>query len=796
MRLRTGLTVGLLTTLLVSAHAQRREGTFVPAGGTGVSWRINEHHTLIWNGNPYLPVGVRVDGNVPAIKAAAAAGIKDVIVDLPVSGSGWGDVLPALEAAGMRYLIRIGSLAPAAHGYAIDPQANRLTGIASPQTVTLPLPGAESAYALLASRRDSSIAQATPLPVNGGKITFNAKPGGEIEHVLLLYPETSSLEQPDLWERFDQHRDALLTTLRRYPAGPGFRGLVNPIGRTLSLPGRELRFVPTSRYFRMELREQLEKRYRAVEVAIKSWGLGTNSYQTFDELVNLIPLWNGNRGVGLALDTRTMKTVSANMKQSTMWSDIVTVINTATSRRLARLTDSVRRVTDVPVVQEWSGWAGAYENDPAPVDGVGMRAIGGSPSAIAQSASRASSTVMRWNSNGWLPATELEMGSGSDAVNQLAGSIDDVTSLGARGVFVRADDDAALKAVAAEAAKRAADTSIANSSPRPIFFPENATNPAVVQRLPGNAWWLPAPSDGNRIDLGGDFFAYRMRQRDVGMAVAMWARLPGRYLLRVADPKPLGFQTLDGSDPKPKIVKGGIEVALSEFPILITGTDEIPIPDAAYAETLAQFSALLTAAATMKYDASEERVSFRNLTAGFDRNPGGNFPMMRYQIQKVSERISLNTWIEAERTPFNNFSDTEILGGCSGNGALTLRTTVPQPGGFYAEYKVLSRTSSDQEVWIAARIPKERRADFTLAVSGQTMRIQGEPVGGYGDGFGWYRLGTTRLNQGSQTVRIDFKGGNGGDASLDVILLEVTPFRPNGITQPDAIDYAAYTKKK
>lgn len=770
----------------------------MPQGGSGVPWSINEHHTLVWNGEPYLPVGIRIDGDPGAVAAAKEAGIKDVLVDLPANGAGWDETIKALEEAKIRYVIRIGSLAPTARGYAIEPQAYRIAGIRKPRDVTVDLPGATSAFAVLAqaNRRDSQIAASGPAKVEGGRIHYLAKPGGEIDHVLLLYPEMSSLEQPDFWERLDAHRDTLLSTLRRHTPGPGFRGLVNPMGRTFSLSGRELQFVPTSATFRMELREHLEKKHISVVTTMKAWGMGPNTFTTFDELARLVPLWQGTRGVGMLLDPTTGRTYTASIGESSIWQDINAVVATAGARRFSRFVAAIRGVTDVPVVQEWAGWASAYESPTPAVDGVGMRATGTTPSAISDTGSRAASTVMRWSTAGWLPATEVDLGSDAGAAGHLPGVLDDLTSLGARGIFLRSESPELTKGIVAEATRRASDASWASTSPRPIFFPENATNPAVVQRLPGNSWWLPAPSDGNRIDLGSMFYAYRMRQRDVGNALAIWTKVPGRYRLRMVSTKGIGFQTLDGSDPKPKTFKGGIEVDLSEIPLLVVGTEEIPIPELAYQETVQRFAFLMTSAEAERRDAIEERIMFRDCVQGFERNPGGNFAQMRQLYYRVGSKIGNSTWIEGERTTTTNFSEPAILGGCSGNQALVLRTPIPGgETGYFAEYKFPARTNTEQTIWVAARVPREKRGEVSVMIAGQTMPLQGEPISVYGDGFGWYKVGKTRLAAGTETLRIQVVGLEGGEVAIDAILVTPREFQPSGVTMPDPLDFPPLQKK-
>jgi len=345
-----------------------------------------------------------------------------------------------------------------------------------------------------------------------------------------------------------------------------------------------------------------------------------------------------------------------------------------------------------------------------------------------------------------------------------------------------------IKKVAEEARLRSADTSLANNSALPIFFPENAYNPAVPQKLPGDHWWLPSPSDGNRIDLGTRFFAYRSAMNEG--TFALWTREPGRYKLDILDPKGVHFRTLDGSDPAPKLTKGGVEVSLTQFPLIITGTLEVPVPDVALLETVQQFKVMLNMGQSSHRQVDEQDMYFNQAIIGFERNPGGSFDQMRRQYWKIADKVASYIWIEAEHYTDSNFSEVEQLPGCSGGQALVLRTPIPPgPGGYFADYRVQVRSKDDLQVWIAAKIPAERRNDVSIVVGGQQMKPAGEPLSIYGGGFGWYRVGTTRIAGNLTTVRLQVDTAGSSEIAVDAILLTPGEFKPNGVTPPDPVSF-------
>ena len=810
---RTIVAVALLLAGGISS-AQVREGTYKPTPGTPVPWSINDHQTLIWGGQAYIPYGIRIDGSVEAVNAAKAAGVSDVIVDLPANGLGWDSVLSALNTAKMRFLLRVNSLAPMAHGFAIEPQSYRITGITKTREISMEIPGATSAFVVLATKADGNVISTARVPIVDGKLVYTATIGPQIEHVMLVYPEMTSLEQPDYWQNFDTQRDELLGSLKKHLPGSGLRGIVNPLGKSLVASPRDTRFVPTDPYFRMEFAAYLADRYKTVEAVIKSWSMATSVFSqtdenkkwltSFEHISHLIPLWSGSRGVPGMFDPDTNAYVQCDSKLSQVWRDISDVVNMAGTRRFSRLVPAIRSVVDVPVIQDWLGWSASYETSDPVIDGVGMRAIGTSQSSLADSGSRATSSILRWSSRGWLVATDVDLSASNDAVKQISNVVEDVSSMGAKGIFLRTDSQPLVKAFLAEAQQRGGDSSVLAYSPLPVFFPENAYNPAVPQRLPGDHWWLPSPSDGNRIDLGNQFYAYRSTLN--GGTFALWARVPARYRLAMTNPKSARFQTLDGSDPLPKYVKGGIEIGLSQVPLIISGTQEVPIPEVALLETVQHFELMVELLQKSKRDLGEEEMYFNDAARGFDRNyfceaaePAicGCFEQMRRQYWRIGAKLATYTWVEAERYSDSNFSQVLASPGCSGGAVLSLQTMVPAgPDGYFAEYNVPVKSHEDQEVWVAAKVPAERRGEVSILIGGQQLRLSGEPLSIYDGGFGWYKVGTTHLSGNVAKVRIRVENAGASEIAFDSILLTPGTFTPNGISPPDPVSFAAAPKKQ
>lgn len=791
------------------AQAQRTQGTYHPDAKTSDVWSINDHLTLIWNGKPYLPVGTIVDSPA-AVDQATAAGIHDFIVDLPSSGAGWDETLGSLNRHNASFLLRVNSLAPMATGVAVEPQGYRVAGIKEKREVRIGLPGVQQALVIVALRRDGSIVESKRVAVQDGVLDYTVDAPGGLERVMLVYPITSSAELPDYWERLDKHRDELLQAIKRHAPGAGLRGIVDPFGRTLVLPGKELRFVPISPYFRDELRDFLVDEYKALETAERTWALGSNNIKDFDTLARLVPLWSGSRGVADFWDPETDKLYPCDNRRSRAWTDITLVVESAGARRYSRIVNDLHNVVDVPVVQQWSGWAAAYETETPALDGIGMRTTGSTQASVFDSAGRAASSILRWKRSGWLPATEVDLGAGTDP-SELPVVLGMVTNLGARGAFVRADTPAMLKAVAS-VGSFASDPSLATTSPQAVFFPENAENPAEIQRYPNGIWALPSPMDGDRVDLGTKFVAYKYIAAGK-QTFAISALKPGREKLFMAKTAGVALSRVDGTDPKPKIEKSSIEVDLGTTPLIVTGTDEVPVPEEAYKETVDRITKMALLLDQAHQSAPEALYVYQMASNQFKTTPGVAFKQMRDAYRSLSNLLGRYDWIEAESSRDDNFSEIDASPACSAGAALALRTQLPPgPSGYYANYVVPVRTNADQEVWLAAKIPPDRRGDIQVIVGGQsegetagsgasdaiiggqTMTINTEPVSLYGGGYGWYKLGVTRLAGGRSSLKVIVTGETSSDLALDVILLTPGTFTPNGVNEPDPIDFSKVNK--
>jgi len=69
------------------------------------------------------------------------------------------------------------------------------------------------------------------------------------------------------------------------------------------------------------------------------------------------------------------------------------------------------------------------------------------------------------------------------------------------------------------------------------------------------------------------------------------------------------------------------------------------------------------------------------------------------------------------------------------------------------------------------------------------MHLTGDPLSLYGAGFGWYKLGTTRIAGNMTKLRVQFDTAGNAEIAIDTFLVTPGNFKPNGVTPPDPVNF-------
>ena len=726
---------------------------------------------LVWNGEPYRPVGVRVSGDPKAIAEVRAQGANDLLVELPAGG----DWRPALEALkGSRYMIAIGSATPMAVGRAVLPQSYRVEGVTGTAPISVALPGAESAFVAVALKRDASLVWSGTVPVVDGIATFTPKSSMTAAQVALIYPVGPSLKTEDLWEGLDAYRDGLVSRLRGMDR-EGLRGLVDPFGTTARASSGALDVVPTSPLFRMEFAEALSTKYRNMLSLMTAWGVQGSDLDSFEEAARLVPLWRESRGIGYVLDPQTGRTYRVEQKRSELWRDLTQTVAAARERRLARVLASMRRELRVPIIQEWTGWSPLTDSPRYGFDGVAFEAVGGGFARTVGAASRPLSALSRSRPGGLLIATDLDLGP-TPTPEVASAALGDLETMGLGAAY--------LTRRTWEALGTSRPTLASPSGVRPLYFPENALNPALPQKLTGDQWWLPAPMPGGRIDLGPGFNAYRYEGPE-GSGFALWsATAPQRVKLLSSTPKALRFLASDGTELDPKIEKDGVTLTLPALPVIVTGTDALPIPKAAIEAQEQEVLGFERLAAERKLDIGEELYPLTNLKALKDQDPAKASALLARVLRRVRIRYGDFVWIEAESAKTHSFGEVLEDFSASDDGAMALDAALAADAPNAINFTVAARAQGDVELWVAAKISPENLKRLSVRVNGQSLVVKGPPVGAYGAGYAWYPMGTTRLSGAQNEVAVQIRPRLHDPLAIDALLIARPGTVPDGVRVP------------
>jgi hypothetical protein len=738
------------------------------------NWSVGNQLQLNWGGTDYVPVGLQVEANSKLIPDAISAGIKDFNIEVSAS-TPWKDIVSKMGTS--RYFLTVNSSLPSARGTIVQPQYYRINNVQNPQKISAKLPGASKALVIVVLARDGTVISSKITDVVSGVLATEVKAMSDTQQVVLIYPIGESLEMEDLWERLDERRDQVLRQVRVMGSQPGLRGIINPLGTTPFLTNQDNGFIPSSPVFQAEFADYLGEKYRNVVSMTQAWNLLASDIESFQEASQLIPLWNGSRGVkGLYSFKRNTILQVENTKKSAFWNDVSASISKTRVRRVHRIIRSIRKACTVPVMQEWAGWSWFFENPENELSGLSVHLNKFTPSGLLTSISGAMSSNLRGRNPG--PVFAVDVPYSADLDQQ--GVLDDMNSFGVRGLFVRSQKPDDLPKIA--------KMSLGKPDIRPsaLYFPVNASNPAFVQKLPGNQLWLPSPVDGNRIDFGPDISGYSMSD-GTETSYVMWTNGPRTTMdFLLVNPTTVTVKGYGAIPPVVTTTKTGLKIEFDHSPIVIKGASSFPVPVLEMIRLDREITNLFAVAAGQRRDTTTETIDYRNFHELSSTAPNRAYSLAKKVQKSLSGTLTGVVWAEFESSNNHLFSEITNDAGCSNGACLTLRTPLAEATGMiYAKLGLPQRSTGTMDLWIAARIPNQAdKSSIRVKVGGQLMTLAGPPMSPYGSGFAWYQCGSTRLPTARTELTIELTGSTSTDISLDCLALSPVPFQPQNTLIP------------
>jgi hypothetical protein len=841
--------LGLTLTLAARAAAQKQEagGVYVDGAGRRHPWTITATHTLMWEQQPYVPIGgtfsprFLAEGateenwnkDIAGLNLLKSKGVQDIIVEPVVSAvdvppAAWQRLIDYLEANGFRYGIAFGAgIARPLTGTVIKPGNYRVEEVRESADVSLNVGEADSARYFFADRQDGSVIMGEgKVNVQNGTVLIPADSRVGSGAVALLYPHRTLRPireggLPDLWAGFDAYRDKLLTVFSKVRFGPGLRFFLDPLVHPIGILGEAEFLIPDSPAFRLEWEAYLTQRYPTLDDLMTAWGLSERDLQDFRQAARLIPLWASRRGIPFMLDTATGKREEVRANESRFWRDLQIYRDSAVAYYMNAAADLLRReIANVPVVYTRTVLHSIFTNSnkEGGFDGLGIAAYARGSALVTGGADSVYSQCEESARPLWCVVTET-LDTAATA-NEKAGyssreamfyDLDWLRSIGAKGFYVNGfqvlpEDTSAncqllrvpeqidwLKDYGDRLRK---EMDLAASHPRVLPFPANAAG--LVRSGPignGDVWWVPSLAPGKPLQFGTSYAGYSITL-DGGDAVVLWSLRGAREThLFVRDARGIEVTSAEGQPlPIKKDTKKGIvSLLMDDRPVVLRGIQEV-FPMEAAEDAIKQLRALISQGVEAKLPV-EEYGRQLNLAEEKMRSkpPEPNVAMMMASdgLNRIIAVVQPYLWREAELADSHTFTEVALNEAASG-GATLLLNTQAKPGreGYGAQFKFNAAAEDVYAVWLACSPPGPETSPFVWFVdSGQPHSVaEAQPRGAsyLSNRFQWLELGRIPLNKGLHTLTLRVTDAASGRyyLALDALLLTRGLFEPNGTVRP------------
>ncbi|GBC94503.1 hypothetical protein HRbin16_00286 [bacterium HR16] len=811
-----------LLAVALSAQAQLMigQGVFTDRDGGTHRWQITPAHSLQWDGQVYLPVGVwftpqslRADATEAdfqrderLLDALAQAGIGDVCVvprdsAASVSVQQWQRIVDALESRNLRYGISLGEAGlPVAQGYVVAPASNRIANIAQGGVVAFRAPYADHALTFIVDTHDNSILSHSRVNVEQGvgRLPLQLQEG--VLAVMVAYPHRPLVDAggfvPDVWEGYDAWRDGVLQTLGKVRFGKGLRFFVDPLGRW-TLPLEDDGIVPSSEMFRLGFEAFLSRKYQTLENLMSAWALSERNMESFADAARQLPLWRGQKGIPQLFDLQTGNLRRVETARCAYWKDINQyrreVLQEAADRMAAVLK---RHIADVPVLLSWQRFHPVYvstQNQPG-VDGLLVVTSERGANLALKSMAPAMGQATECVRPTWL-LTSLahDVKQGYADSQTLHSEAETLAQAGSRGWFFRVTESTA-DAATLQWLRSFQQSALARAEwqqpPKVLFFPQSASGICEVKRLPGEVWWLPSVRPGSIVNVGQNYRAYQISTLS-GEQYVMWAvdrERPTNF--RLTEPRVFTAQLPDGTPVKIGGKGRNFSIKLPPVPVVFTNSGTL-FPVEAAEDAINELARLIKLGESRRIDVGTAR--FRWQQARDNLRVGQVYTAYLLASEALNEsiqRLAQYLWMEAETADESNFDEIVEQPWASGGKVIRLQNFNDPPArGYFLRYRFAVKEEGNYTIWVACRMEGSSPLLWSVDDNAPQPPESNVLVGEYGEGFGWIRMGTVRLSPGVHALelRVVNRAGEGTKPYVqwcDVVLLTAENIIPQGTVKP------------
>jgi hypothetical protein len=624
-------------------------------GGTH-GWSINDRHTLLWEGKPYLPVGGRFvarslnepseaawQADIKALESLKAKGLQDIVVwqdrSLPdIPPAAFQRLISYLDANQFRYGLSFGTgLNSPLSGTVIKPSTYRYNtreSLTAQWTVT----NSDSAlFYLYDATNNRPVIQNAQVRISNPVVAIPVEPpNGAGRTVAFLYPHKTLPAQleslPDLWSGFDTYRDRLVAYLKQMKFGAGLRFFLDPLARHLGMEGETDYLVPDSPNFRLEFEAWLLRQYPNVEEIRQNWGLVESDIKSHSQLAQLTPLWANRIGIPYYYDTLKRRSVLvADPVSSRWWQDFLQFRNESILYYMNTLANLLKKqVVEVPIVYTWTQIHPIFLNPDTEggYDGLCVSLKASDSTFTNKTLAPAYSALEQSKRTLWGLVTEVEAEPALydappqngqlpnsaplptyTSVNALTTDIEQVIRVGFKGYYfgtfhsdpkvlfdwLSSDQSLTWLAESQANTQRLANT-LQNDAPQTLTFPQYSPGSGRYGFVPGTnrVLWMGKFVQGEALDWWPAYTGYSLKSNDsVSRYVIQSLRGSRKTHFVVARPKDVFAYRTDGTPvPIKTMSKDVIEVVMDEKPMIFVPNKQPLFPAEAAYDLIAQFQAL------------------------------------------------------------------------------------------------------------------------------------------------------------------------------------------------------------
>lgn len=402
-------------------------GLFEDRNGLTHHWYVNDANALIWNGQPYLPVGGMFsprslseqpgdDMNEPVwrkdsviIDLIGTAGVDDLYLNVGTGPSchptRMQRLFDYLEFWKIRYGMHLGENPGEGMAYLTGSHKARVAGITEAGFYQIENPDWQSGRFLLTTQFGELVSSGRAVKTeNGIGAQIDWSSGTALD--LTFVPQQKMNNY--FWDgKYETYEKRVMEFLDDLDFGPGFRFFADPFSNEMFI---DYDLLPDSEQYRKGFAAWLNSQYKDINELKESWaGKDIESFSQASSLLPMEVVSNASGEIGYLLDLSSEKVIEVDMSRSQAWEDVRQFRAVSAQVYCNRIAREIKKFADVPVVFNHLPQVDRFRINRSPrkgFDGIGMQSYGSGELLKLFCSSGAISEAGGSSKTMWTPAME------------------------------------------------------------------------------------------------------------------------------------------------------------------------------------------------------------------------------------------------------------------------------------------------------------------------------------------------------------------------------------------------------